>query len=263
MESDSAPFQSFWIETPSFGIVRGGIARGFRWLSVALGVYGGSAGLAGLSVGLWLLAIDAGNRGEPASRALNIVASAATEMAALFALVALVILFVGSSHLRPSSQVALRTTVPVLQWYRNVLASAIALGTITALLMAGLTISRGRAPILGSAMLALSGATATAFLGAVIVPLYVLGPPERKALLWFVSALSVTAIVAEVVVALPSMSGISRSINWLTFGGYPLLNWHLVFGAIVAGCSLFLARRYWALATDLAGHRARPLPNLP
>src|SRR2546430_10427074 len=197
--------------------------------------------MAGLSVGLWLLANDAGNRGEPVSSALNIVASVATEMAALFALAALVILFVGSSHLRPASQVALRTTVPVLQWYRNVLASAITLGTITALLAVGLTISRGRAPILGSAMLALSGATAMAFLGAVIVPLYVLGPPERKALLWLVAALSGTAIVAEVVVALPSMSGISRSMNWLTFGADSLLNLHLEFGALVAGCSLFLS----------------------
>src|SRR2546428_12643607 len=165
MESDSAPFESFWIETPSFGIVRGGIAQGFRWLSVALGVYGGSAGMAGLSVGLWLLANDAGNRGEPASSALNIVASVATEMAALFALAALVILFVGSSHLRPSSQVALRTTVPVLQWYRNVLASAIALGTITALLAVGLTVRRRRAPILGSPVLGLGGGAPPAGLG--------------------------------------------------------------------------------------------------
>src|SRR2546428_8580795 len=106
MESDSAPFQSFWIETPSFGIVRGGIARGFRWLSVALGVYGGSAGMAGLSVGLWPLAIDAGNRGGPASSALHIVASAATDIAAPFDLVALVILLRGSCHLRPSLPVA-------------------------------------------------------------------------------------------------------------------------------------------------------------
>src|SRR5256886_16019437 len=99
MESDSAPVQSLWIETPSFGIVRGGIAQGFRWLSVALGVYGGSAGMAGLSVGLSLLANDAGNRGEPASRALNIVASVATQMAGLFALAGVVILCVRSPHL--------------------------------------------------------------------------------------------------------------------------------------------------------------------
>src|SRR2546430_11724455 len=128
--------------------------------------------MAGLSVGLWLLANDAGNRGEPVSSALNIVASVATEMAALFALAALVILFVGSSHLRPSSQVALRTTVPVLQWYRNVLASAIALGAITALLMAGLRISRGRAPILGCPIRALCGETARRFLRAVARRLY-------------------------------------------------------------------------------------------
>src|SRR5207244_10729691 len=59
---DSALGPSIWFDTPTFGVVRTGIARAFRWLSVALAVYAGSASLAGASVGRGLRAFATSSR---------------------------------------------------------------------------------------------------------------------------------------------------------------------------------------------------------
>lgn len=241
-----------WIDTPTMGIVRGGIARGFRWLSITLVVYACSAVMASLSAGMWLLAIDTSNRRDPMSGAFNLAGGVTTLAAALLALAALVLLLVGSSLLRPSLEFSLGSPYPVLRWYRTALAGSFSLGAITALAVLGLMFSRGRVGILGPAVLVLTGATAVALLAAVLLPLHALGSQTRKVLLWIVTALSLATIIAEAVLPLGAISGISQPTNWLTFGGYPLFNWHLVFGAIVAGCSIFFARGYWTLASNFA-----------
>jgi len=85
--------------------------------------------------------------------------------------------------------------------------------------------------------------------------LHSLVPQNRRAGLWVVAALSIAAIIAEAIVPMGAMSGHPPATNWMTLGGFPLLNWHLVFGAIVAACSAFLAWSYWGVAVELA---ARP-----
>src|SRR5947209_7569730 len=123
MSMDSAPVPSIWYHTPTFGVVRAGIAGGFRWLSVALAVYAGSAAL--------------------------------------------------------------------------VFAFTIAL--LTALAVAGWMFSRSPS-IFGPVVLALSGAAAIAFLTAVLLPLHALVAQNRRTAVWIVAALSITAIMAEVIV---------------------------------------------------------------
>ena len=254
MSADPTPIPASWTDTPTFGVIRGGIAGGFRWLSVALVVYAGSAGMASASVGLSLLAIDAVNRRDPVTGVFNVAAGVATLGAALLALAAFVLLLVGSSKLRPSSEVSLGTATPVFHRYHTALACSFALGTITAIAFAGSWFTRGRAQILGPVVLVLSGATAVAFLAAVLVPIHSLGATSQRVLFWIVAALSVSTIIGETVILLGSMSGNPSAITWITPGGFPLLNWHLVLGATIAGCSVYLARRYWNLAAVVAGH---------
>ena len=256
MLMDSAPVPSIWYHTPTFGVVRAGIAGGFRWLSVALAVYAGSAAMASASVGLWLLALETSNRADPIWGVFNLAGAITTLAAAFLALAALVLLLVGSGKLRPSAQVALRTTTPVLQWYRTALVFAFTLALLTALAVVGWMFSRGPS-IFGPVVLALSGAAAIAFLTAVLLPLHALVPQNRRTGLWIVAALSITAIMAEVIVPMGTFSGHPPAMNWMTLGGFPLLNWHLVFGAIIAACSFFLAWSYWILAADLADQPGR------
>jgi len=255
---DSPLVPSIWYDTPTFGVVRSGIARAFRWLSAALAVYAGSAAMASASVGLWLLAKETSNRADPISGVFNLAGAITTLAAACLALAALVLLLVGSDKLRPSAQVALRTTTPVLQWYRTALVFAFTLGMLTALSVVGWMVSRGPS-VFGPVVLALSGATAIAFLAAVLLPLHALVPQNRRARLRIVAGLSITAIVAETIVPMSTMSGNPPAMNWMTLGGFPLLNWHFVFGAIVALCSAFLARSYWSVAVDLKGHPRGPV----
>jgi len=251
---DSAPGPSIWFDTPTFGVVRTGIARAFRWLSVALAVYAGSAAMASASVGLWLLALETSNRADPISGVFNLAGGITTLAAAFLALAALVLLLIACDKLRPSAQVVLGTTAPVLQWYRTALVFAFTLALLTSLSVVGWMFSRGPS-IFGPVTLALSGATAIAFLAAVLLPLHSLVPQNRRAGLWVVAALSIAAIIAEAIVPMGAMSGHPPATNWMTLGGFPLLNWHLVFGAIVAACSAFLAWSYWGVAVELA---ARP-----
>src|SRR2546428_2458242 len=257
MSMDSAPVPSIWYHTPTFGVVRAGIAGGFRWLSVALAVYAGSAAMASASVGLWLLALETSNRADPISGVFNLAGAITTLAAAFLALAALVLLLVGSGKLRPSAQVALRTTTPVLQWYRTALVFAFAIALLAALAVVGWMFSRSPS-IFGPVVLALSGAAAIAFLAAVLLPLHAVVPQNRRTGLWIVAALSITAIIAEAIVPMGMMSGHPPATYWMTLGGFPLLNWHLVFGAIVAACSAFLARSYWGISVELSAHPRGP-----
>ena len=251
---DSAPGPSLWFHTPTFGVVRTGIARAFRWLSVALAVYAGSAAMASASVGLWLLALETSNRADPISGVFNLAGAITTLAAAFLALAALVLLLIACDKLRPSAQIVLRTTAPVLQWYRTALVFAFTLALLTALSVVGWMFSRGPS-IFGPVTLALSAATAIAFLIAMLLPLHALVPQNRRTGLWIVAAFSITAIIAEAIVPMGTMSGHPPATNWMTLGGFPLLNWHLVFGAIVAACSAFLAWSYWRIAFELAAPR--------
>lgn len=234
-------------------MVRGGIARGFRGLAISLAVYAGSAAVASVSVGLWLLAIDASNRQDPISGAFNVAGGATILAAAVLALAALLVLLLASMWLRPSAQAALRTVVPVFRWYRTALACSLGLALITSLAIVGFVFSRG-ASIFGPLWLVLSGVSAVGFLGAVLLPLHALGRRSERGTLLIVATLSVSAIMAEAIIPFGMLSGNPPAVNWLTLGGYPLLNWHLVFGAVVAACAAFLAQRYWRLAAELAGH---------
>ncbi len=251
---DSALGPSIWFDSPTFSVVRTGIARAFRWLSAALAMYAGSAAMASASVGLWLLALQTSNRADPISGVFNLAGGITTLAAVFLALAALVLLLIACDKLRPSAQVVLRTTTPVLQWYRTALVFAFTLALLTALSVVGWMFSRGPS-IFGPVTLALSGATAIAFLAAVLLPLNALVPQNRRTGLWIVAALSITAIVAEAVAPMGTMSGHPAATNWMTLGGYPLLNWHLVFGAIVAVCSTFLAWSYRSVAVELAAPR--------
>ncbi|TLZ83108.1 MAG: hypothetical protein E6K03_05910 [Methanobacteriota archaeon] len=205
-----------------------------------------------------MLAMETSNRADPISGVFNLAGAITTLAAAFLALAALVLLLVGSDKLRPSAQVVLRTTTPVLQWYRTGLVFAFTLGMLTALSVVGWMVSRGPS-IFGPVVLALSGATAIAFLAAVLLPLHALVPQNRRTGLRIVAALSITAIVAETIVPMSTMSGNPPAMNWMTLGGFPLLNLHFVFGAIVALCSAFLARSYWSVAVDLKGHPRGPV----
>src|SRR5437899_3512563 len=130
---DSPLVPSIWYDTPTFGVVRSGIARAFRWLSAALAVYAGSAAMASASVGLWLLALETSNRADPISGVFNLAGAITTLAAAFLALAALVLLLVGSGKLRPSAQVALRTPTPVLQGYRSALVFAFTISLLSVL----------------------------------------------------------------------------------------------------------------------------------
>src|SRR3989475_7883451 len=162
--------------------------------------------MASASVGLWLLAKETSNRADPISGVFNLAGAITTLAAACLALAALVLLLVGSDKLRPSAQVALRTTTPVLQWYRTALVFAFTLGILTALSVVGWMVSRGPS-VFGPVVLALSGATAIAFLAAVLLPLHALVPQNRRTGLRIVAGLSITAIVAETIVPMSTMSG--------------------------------------------------------
>src|SRR5207244_11396770 len=142
-------------------------------LSAALAVYAGSAAMASASVGLWLLAMETSNRADPISGVFNLAGAITTLAAAFLALAALVLLLVGSDKLRPSAQVVLRTTTPVLQWYRTALVFAFTLPLLTALSVVGWMVSRGPS-IFWYGVLALSGSTAIAFRAAVPVALHAL-----------------------------------------------------------------------------------------
>src|SRR5207245_3118599 len=172
--------------------------------------------------------------------------------AAFLALAALVLLLVGSDKLRPSAQVVLRTTTPVLQWYRTGLVFAFTLGMLTALSVVGWMVSGGPS-IFGPVVLALSGATAIAFLAAVLLPLHALVQQNRRTGLWIVAALSITAIVAETIVPMSTMSGNPPAMNWMTLGGFPLLTCPFVFGAIWARDPAFLACGLCRVVTDISG----------
>src|SRR3989442_14272332 len=163
------------VRHPDLRVVRSEIARAFRWLSAALAVYAGSAAMASASVGLWLPALETSNRADPISGVFNLAGAITALAAAFLALAALVLLLVGSGKLRPSAQVALRTTTPVLQWYRTALVFAFTLGILTALSVVGWMVSRGPS-VFGPVVLALSGATAIAFLAAVLLPLHAVVP---------------------------------------------------------------------------------------
>ena len=254
MFADSAPSPSVWFDTPTFGVVRAGLARAFRRLSVALAVYASSAAMASASVGLWLLALETSNRADPISGVFNRAGAITTLAAASLALAAFVLLLIAGDKLRPSAEVVLQTTTPVLQWYRTALVFAFTLALLTALSVVGWVFSRGPS-IFGPVTLALSGATAIVFLAAVLLPLHALVPQNQRTGLWIVAALSITAIIAEAIAPMGMMSGHPPATNWMTLGGFPLLNWHLVFGAIVAACSAFLAWSYWRVAVELAAPR--------
>src|SRR5437870_8954936 len=140
---DSAPGPSMWFDTPTFGVVRTGIARAFRWLSVALAVYAGSAATASASVGLWLLALETSNRADPISGVFNLAGAITTLAAGFLALAALVLLLTACDTLRPSSQAVLRTTTPVLRCYRTALVFAFPHALLTALSHLAWMFSRG------------------------------------------------------------------------------------------------------------------------
>lgn len=110
-----------------------------------------------------------------------------------------------------------------------------------------------------AALLAGAGA-AIALLVAVATPVVWLGRGWSVRAAWISIVTGIAAVATETWLVLENPLGVGRGFNWLLFGGYPLINWNLPFGLMVAVTSVLLWWAYRPMRTIARDLRAgRPL----
>ena len=211
----------------------------FRLLSIALLTYVASALASAVSAGLWAAAVS----GLPLGNAGSIAGLAGFAVATL----SFVILPLAYSKLRKASEegtdleLALRIGRPILRVAYLFLAMAGPLFLVGAFTRGGFVIA--------SAGVIMTLPAAVALVIAIIIPAATLAKKVRRSVVIGGAVLVSIASVAELVLALATLFT-SRIYGpyWFGLGGYPLLNWNLPFGSLVAVGYLMIWSTYRSLA---------------
>jgi hypothetical protein len=91
--------------------------------------------------------------------------------------------------------------------------------------------------------IALFAACALLILLAIVLPSFYLGRAQARWAAALAAAIGGPAVVAEAVLAILAPSGSSPWLGWME-GAFPLLNWNVVLGVLVAASALLVWRSY-------------------
>lgn len=212
------------------------LQRGFRLLSVALLVYAVSAASSAISAGLFVAAFLESS--GPVTGALGTAGSVTLVLGLGLAGFSFAFVVTGFSVLYRGPRAA-----------DLLIARAISRAHVLALFAYGLSIVAGTLLVFGfftkggSAIFELgvvaSAPAAFAFVAAVTLPAVNLARRPGPVLAWAGGAVVIAGSVGELILALRPQSGITTP-DWLTLGGFPLINWNLPFGIIVAAGAVML-----------------------
>lgn len=222
---------------------------GLRLAANSLLVYGVSAGLSSASAGLFVVSLELYRRGNPVTGAFNVAGSVLIIPGIALAVVALLLLGLSFRRLpgelmRAASSPTRRVLVAI-----SIVLWATAFGLLAIAAVSGLllvVLLKNPPQDLFQNFVFFEGAAAFAFLGALSLPVVTLGRVGLKPLALIAAAFGGVGIMGEVLI----QSQASVAPDWLTLGGYPLLNWNLPFGALVAVSAFVMWRAYRSMALD-------------
>ncbi len=208
-------------------------------VSLGLGLYSISAASSSASAGFWLLAIHS-PRSDPYQGFYHHAGEVSIVVSMVLALVVFVILHLGFVRLENSWNQSSPDEGKMLAVLPNLRRSAYVLLALTGLTAPILFFVKGRYEAAIGIFAVLSAMTAVAFLTAIAIP--PLSLSTRRARLVIVAGVvaGVIGVSGEAIVT--PLSEITPS--WIDFGGYPLANWNLPFGSIVAISSALLFAAY-------------------
>jgi hypothetical protein len=220
--------------------------RGLRLISVALLVYAGSAALSASSAGVW-----SGAFGTPLTAVHHRLADLALLLAMSLAAVSLVLLVVSFTDLGKGCKTAPPRVAATISVARTVVRLGYGFLAVTGVVFPIAFFGKGYSQTALPWLVLISAGAAIALLFAVTVPLIRLGSPRSAPVAWTSIAAGTAAVIAEAWFAL--RLGDPRYVTtWVSFGGYPLVNWNLPFGSVVAVTSFLLGLAYTALAKSAA-----------
>ena len=224
--------------------LKAGLASGLRLLSIALLVYAASAFLSSASAGAWLLAVYTPEL-DPSGTLANVGGSLFLAAGVFLAIVTLALLVVSFRRLEKG----LDKIDSPRDWYAAPFSTfrryPFYLLAITLLLSPLLAVKGGYSAFIGL-FSAISGATALTFLAILVLPALALeGPPPWTLTLGALVVGAGAAVGLALVTPLPIPP---TRVDWLTLGGFPLLNWNLPFGSAVGVSALLLWSAYRSIA---------------
>ena len=216
------------------------LQNGFRLLSAALLVYAASAASSGASAGLFVAAYLA--RNDPVTGVFNIAGGITLLGGLALVTLSLALLVPAFSRLYEGSRTARLRVARVLSLTH--LSAFVAYGFLIiagALLLLGF-FTKGGVAIFELGVI-LSAPAALAFLAAIVAPAVTLANKPGPAISWAAAGLGATAVIGELVLAL-NVPTPATPPDWLTLGGFPLINWNLPFGISVALSALLVWLAY-------------------
>lgn len=224
--------------------LKAGLASGLRLLSIALPVYAASAFLSSASAGTWLLAIYTPEL-DPSGNLANVGGSLFLAAGVFLAVATLALLVVSFGRLEKGLD---KVDSPG-DWYAVSFSAfrryPLYLLAITLLLSPLFAVKGGYSAIIGLFSV-ISGATALAFLAILVLPALALEGQPPRILTLGALVVGAGAIVGLALVT-PGPIPPAR-VDWLTLGGFPLLNWNLPFGSAVGVSALLLWSAYRRIA---------------
>ncbi len=239
---------------------RGGtLQEGFRWLSRSLGIYAASATLMVTSAWLFVGASVPYQASDAVTGVLG-VGFITLLFGGVLGLVALACAVAGFRHAARAvavSKVEMRTT---LVKSRQAFLVACSLTAIAGPLFVVSFFARtADAATFGlSVLVGLLALTSLLFLASLtLVP--ILLPGRQRTLGLVALAIGAVGILGEGATSIAGFAeGAPLHRTWLTFGGWPLLNWNIPFGGMVAFGAGLLAWTYRLLSRRFAEHQPAP-----
>lgn len=218
---------------------------GRRLTAAALLIYGLSAVLSSASAGLLVADLGFSPPGDSGIGILAVTGNLLLVLGIALAVVSLLILILAFWRLIGEFLKVASNRVKL-----TVVAITMGLWAVAFILLAVGAILLGRAALVfikippGTAfedLTAINGATALVFLGALSLPVVAFGRRMVRTLGLLAVILGGVGVLGETLITQlrPAVTP-----DWLTFGGYPLINWNLPFGALVASSALLLWHAY-------------------
>ena len=236
--------------TTAEGGQTGGFQSGLRLLSATLLTYAASALFTAASAGLFVTASRVTDRADPLTNLLSALGEALVLIGFALAAASVVLLVVATRRFRQGAfgaNPALRRVVP---WTENAVFWASVLLSVGMPMML-LSYIFELSPIIYLAGVPICTAGALAFLLAVTLPAVTLASRPDRVMARIAAGIGVIVVVGELILRLSALPGTRGGIgglpqepDWLTFGGFPFLNWNLPLGILAAGSSLLLRRAY-------------------
>ena len=216
------------------------IRTGLKLLSVALWVYAASALFAAASAGLFVAAYM--ERSDPVTSALNTAGSIMLFIGLGLSGFCFAFLVVGFSLAYRGSRDADPPIARPIALAHTLALAAYGLSFVAATLLILGFFRIGGVLVFQLGVVA-SAPAALAFAAAVTLPALRLGRRPGPTFAWAGAGVIIVGSIGELALALRPPSEI-RTPEWLTLGGFPLVNWNLPFGIMVAVGALLVWLAY-------------------